>query len=187
MEYITLKGSVVLIPFYLWEKNSKWTLSLEYHRHSLESLLLKFRLNTNASSSFLSRQKHETFQKLFNEVVCCPFIQCGVGHQNSSNNNKYCVWMFTNKFIEIIWYIIILMHPYVWQCERSTDSLEFLYDMVTIILLLMTALFFIQLYYINLSIHYVPQASSFIWKASWQFNLIKHVCHFKMQYIYQSI
>lgn len=32
------------------------------------------------------------------------------------------------------------------------------YDMVTIILL-MIVLFFIQLYYINLSIHYVPQAS----------------------------
>lgn len=40
-------------------------------------------------------------------------------------------------------YIIILICLYVRQCVRPTDHLELKYDMVTITLLLMIALFFI--------------------------------------------
>lgn len=50
----------------------------------------------------------------------------------------------------------------------------------TIILVLVIALFFIQLHYINLSIQYVPQAS--------RENIVKNkYCVFKMQYIAKTL
>lgn len=50
------------------------------------------------------------------------------------------------------------MCPMFGNVEDPQITLSSKYVMVTIILLLMIALFFIQLYYINLSIHHVPQA-----------------------------
>lgn len=90
-------------------------------------------------------------------------------------------WIFTNKFIEHIWYIIILMCLYDWPYKRATDGSSLQkYDVITIILLLpLKALFFIHLFYINLCIHYVPQASRVLYWKHHEVNLLKYVYYLK--------
>lgn len=80
-------------------------------------------------------------------------------------------------------YIIMMMCPMFGNVEDPQIALSSKFVMVTILLLLKIVLIFIQLYYINLSIHSCTTSESFIWKV-WKKkkNLLGCVCQFRMQY-----
>lgn len=70
----------------------------------------------------------------------------------------------------------MMMCPMFGNVEDPQFALSSKFVMVTILLLLKIVLIFIQLYYINLSIHSCTTSESFIWKVSWKKKELIRMC-----------